>query len=161
MKNLSEKLLIRDGALLSDKKFPRPLVMTNGVFDILHRGHVEYLNAAARLGACLLVAVNSDSSVRGLSKGNDRPINSAEDRAYLLAGLESVGFVTVFHELTPLNLIREIRPEVYTKGGDYQIDTLEETKLISEWNGRAISIPFRNGYSTTSLIERIRLTHLR
>jgi rfaE bifunctional protein nucleotidyltransferase chain/domain len=137
---------------------PRPLVMTNGVFDILHRGHVSYLQQASELGASLLVAVNSDSSARMLGKGPDRPLNSADDRAYVLSGLNSVDLLIFFDELTPIELIKAIRPDIYVKGGDYEIDTMEETKVVRSWGGQSIAIPFVNGFSTTALVDRIRLT---
>jgi rfaE bifunctional protein nucleotidyltransferase chain/domain len=135
---------------------PRPLVMTNGVFDVLHRGHVSYLQRASELGACLLVAVNSDLSARMLGKGPDRPLNTAEDRAYLLGGLESVNFLTFFDSRTPLELIETVRPDIYVKGGDYDMETLEESRVVRSWGGQVVAIPFVHGYSTTSLVNRIR-----
>ena len=135
---------------------PRPLVFTNGVFDVLHRGHVTYLAEARRLGAGLLVAVNTDASVRMLGKGDDRPLNAEADRAEVLAALESVTHVMLFSEKTPCALIQQLRPEVYVKGGDYDIETLEETRLVRSWGGRSESIPMVNGYSTTELVRRIR-----
>lgn len=134
----------------------RPLVMTNGVFDVLHRGHVSYLSRAAELGASLLVAVNNDASARMLGKGPDRPLNSAEDRAYVLAGLASVDIVTFFDTRTPVDLVREIRPDIYVKGGDYDMETLEETRVVRSWGGQSLAIPFVNGFSTTALVQRIR-----
>jgi rfaE bifunctional protein nucleotidyltransferase chain/domain len=134
----------------------RPLVMTNGVFDVLHRGHVSYLHRAAELGASLLVAVNSDRSARMLGKGSDRPLNTAEDRAYVLAGLQSVALVTYFDTRTPVKLIQAARPDIYVKGGDYDIDTLEEAEVVRSWGGRAVAIPFVEGFSTTALVQRIR-----
>ena len=135
---------------------PRPLVMTNGVFDVLHRGHVSYLHRAAELGASLLVAVNSDASARMLGKGPDRPLNAAEDRAYVLAGLASVDMVTFFDTRTPVELIRAIRPDIYVKGGDYDMETLEETRVVRSWGGQSVAIPFVDGFSTTALVQRIR-----
>lgn len=135
---------------------PRPLVFTNGVFDVLHRGHVNYLHQAAALGGSLIVAVNSDASARMLGKGPDRPLNRAEDRAAVLAGLASVALVTFFDERTPVELIQEIRPDLYIKGGDYDMETLEETRVVRSWGGDALAIPFVDGYSTTSLVKRIR-----
>jgi rfaE bifunctional protein nucleotidyltransferase chain/domain len=135
---------------------PRPLVMTNGVFDVLHRGHVSYLHRAAELGGSLLVAVNSDASARMLGKGPDRPLNAAEDRAYVLAGLKSVALVTFFDTRTPVELIRAIRPDIYVKGGDYDMDTLEETRVVRSWGGQSVVIPFVDGFSTTALVQRIR-----
>jgi rfaE bifunctional protein nucleotidyltransferase chain/domain len=137
-------------------KLPRPLVFTNGVFDILHRGHASYLAQARALGASLVVGVNSDVSVKMLGKGDDRPINSESDRQALLAALESVNLVIVFSEQTPVNLIEQIHPDIYVKGGDYEIDTLEETKLVKTWGGKAVAIPFLYERSTTSLLGKIR-----
>lgn len=137
-------------------KLPRPLVFTNGVFDILHRGHASYLAQARALGASLVVGVNSDASVKMLGKGDDRPINTEADRQALLAALESVDLVVVFSEQTPVNLIEQIHPDIYVKGGDYEIDTLAETKLVKTWGGKAIAIPFLYERSTTSLLGKIR-----
>ena len=123
-------------------KLPRPLVFTNGVFDILHRGHASYLAQARALGASLVVGVNSDTSVKMLGKGDDRPINSEADRQALLAALESVDMAVLFVEQTPVSLIEKIRPDIYVKGGDYEIDTLAETRLVKTWGGKAIAIPF-------------------
>ena len=135
---------------------PRPLVFTNGVFDILHRGHVSYLAQARALGASLIVGVNSDASVKMLGKGDDRPINSEADRQTLLAALESVDMAVLFTEQTPVNLIEKIRPDIYVKGGDYEIDTLAETHLVKSWGGKAVAIPFLYERSTTSLLGKIR-----
>lgn len=137
-------------------KLPRPIVFTNGVFDILHRGHASYLAQARALGASLVVGVNSDSSVKMLGKGDDRPINSEADRQALLAALESVDMTVIFTEQTPVNLIAVIRPDIYVKGGDYEIDTLAETQLVKTWGGKAIAIPFIYERSTTSLLGKIR-----
>jgi rfaE bifunctional protein nucleotidyltransferase chain/domain len=137
-------------------KLPRPLVFTNGVFDILHRGHTSYLAQARALGASLVVGVNSDASVKMLGKGDDRPINSEADRQALLAALESVDMAVLFTEQTPVNLIEKIRPDIYVKGGDYEIDTLAETRLVKTWGGKAIAIPFLYERSTTGLLGKIR-----
>ena len=137
-------------------KLPRPLVFTNGVFDILHRGHASYLAQARALGASLVVGVNSDASVKMLGKGEDRPINSEADRQALLAALESVDMAVLFAEQTPVSLIEKIRPNIYVKGGDYEIDTLEETCLVKTWGGKAIAILFLYERSTTSLLGKIR-----
>lgn len=136
--------------------FARPLVFTNGVFDILHRGHVSYLDEAAQLGATLVVAVNTDASVRRLGKGADRPLNVQADRAALLAALASVSYVTFFHEDTPLELIGQLRPDVIVKGGDYDMSVLPETALVESWGGCAVAIPFEFQRSTTSLVRKIR-----
>ena len=138
--------------------WPRPLVFTNGVFDVLHRGHVVYLAAARELGAGLLVAVNSDVSARLQGKGPDRPLNAESDRLIVLAALESVSFVTLFDEKTPCELLSRCRPDLYVKGGDYDMETLEETRLMRSWGGRSLAIPFVEGYSTSALVRRIRGT---
>lgn len=137
-------------------KLPRPLVFTNGVFDILHRGHASYLAQAKALGASLVVGVNSDASVKMLGKGDDRPINTEVDRQALLAALESVDMAVLFVEQTPVELIEKIRPDIYVKGGDYEIDTLAETRLVKSWGGTAVAIPFLYERSTTSLLGKIR-----
>lgn len=141
---------VRQGSL------PRPLVFTNGVFDILHRGHVSYLDEAAQLGASLVVALNTDASVRRLGKGDDRPLNALEDRLALIAALGCVDAVTRFDEDTPLELIEALRPDVIVKGGDYVMETLPETARVQSWGGRAVAIPFRFQRSTTALLGRIR-----
>ena len=139
-------------------EWPRPLVFTNGVFDVLHRGHVTYLAAARELGAALLVAVNSDTSARLQGKGPDRPLNREADRLIVLAALESVSFVTLFEEKTPCELLARCRPDLYVKGGDYDMETLQETRLMRSWGGRSLAIPFVEGYSTSALVSRIRGT---
>jgi D-glycero-beta-D-manno-heptose 1-phosphate adenylyltransferase len=141
---------------VAERVWTRPLVLTNGVFDVLHRGHVVYLAAARDLGATLLVGVNSDASARRLGKGPDRPLNREEDRLLVLAGLESVSCLVLFDEMTPCALIESCRPDVYVKGGDYDIEALEETRLVRSWGGRSVSIDFVSGYSTTALLGRIR-----
>jgi rfaE bifunctional protein nucleotidyltransferase chain/domain len=152
------KILSRDAlaALAASGELPRPLIFTNGVFDILHRGHATYLDQAAQLGATLVVAINTDESVRRLGKGDDRPLNRQEDRAALLAALGCVGFVTTFHEDTPIEIIAELRPDVIVKGGDYDMDKLPETALVKTWGARAVAIPFEFERSTTSLVKKIR-----
>jgi rfaE bifunctional protein nucleotidyltransferase chain/domain len=135
---------------------PRPLVFTNGVFDILHRGHVSYLAQARELGAALVIGLNSDASARGLGKGPERPLNGEADRACVLAALESVSLVTLFDEPTPVELLKLVRPERYVKGGDYDIETLEETRWVRSWGGDACALPFVDGYSTSALLRRIR-----
>lgn len=143
-------------AQLAQGKWPRPIVFTNGVFDLLHRGHVTYLDEAAQLGASLIVAINSDASARRLGKGPDRPLNQAEDRAALLAALECVTAVTFFEEDTPVEIIRRLKPDLIVKGGDYDMETLPETALVRSWGGDAVAIPFEFNRSTTSLVNRIR-----
>lgn len=141
---------------IASGKLPRPLVFTNGVFDILHRGHVSYLAEAAALGACLVVAVNTDDSVRRLGKGDDRPLNSTEDRAALLAALASTSAVTYFAEDTPEALIAILKPDLIVKGGDYDMEVLPETALVRSWGGDAVAIPFEFNRSTTALVRKIR-----
>jgi D-glycero-beta-D-manno-heptose 1-phosphate adenylyltransferase len=133
-----------------------PVVFTNGVFDILHRGHVTYLADAKALGATLIVGVNSDASVRTLNKGDDRPINREADRMALLAALESVDWVVMFEETTPLELIDAVRPDVLVKGGDYDMDKLAESALVRGWGGSALAIPFEHDRSTTALLKKVR-----
>ena len=137
-------------------KLPRPMVFTNGVFDILHRGHASYLAQARELGASLVVGVNLDASVKMLGKGDDRPINTEADRQALLAALASVDVVALFTEQTPVQLIEKIRPDIYVKGGDYEIDTLPETRVVKMWGGKAVAIPFIYERSTTTLLGKIR-----
>ena len=134
----------------------RPLVFTNGVFDILHRGHVSYLAEARALGASLVLGLNSDASARQLGKGPDRPLNAEADRACVLAALESVSLVVLFDEPTPVELLKRVRPDVYVKGGDYDIEALEETRWVRSWGGQAHALSFVDGYSTTALVKRIR-----
>lgn len=134
----------------------RPLVFTNGVFDILHRGHASYLAQARSLGASLLVAVNSDRSVRNLGKGPDRPINVLDDRLALLAALESVSLVTWFDEDTPLALINQVRPDVLVKGGDWAPENMVGAAEVKSWGGTVHSIPFIFDRSTTATLNRIR-----
>ena len=144
--NLQEKL----------SALPKPVVFTNGVFDILHRGHVSYLAQAKSLGKSLVIGVNTDASVRLLGKGDDRPLNVESDRLTLLAALESVDLVVLFTEPTPVELMAKINPDIYVKGGDYEIDTLAETALVKSWGGKAYAIPFIHDRSTTALLRKIR-----
>ena len=134
----------------------RPLVFTNGVFDILHRGHVTYLARARALGASLLVALNTDSSARRLDKGVNRPVNLLADRAAVVAALQAVDLVTWFDEDTPLALIGLVRPERLVKGGDWSPETIVGAKEVESWGGTVHSIAFEHQRSTTELIEQIR-----
>jgi rfaE bifunctional protein nucleotidyltransferase chain/domain len=134
----------------------RPLVFTNGVFDLLHRGHVTYLAQARRLGASLVVGVNSDDSVRRLGKGADRPINPLADRTAVLAALEAVSLVTWFEEDTPLALVLACRPDVLVKGGDWKVDAIAGAREVAGWGGTVHSIPFEHERSTSRLLDRIR-----
>jgi len=132
------------------------VVFTNGVFDVLHRGHATYLAQARSLGASLVVALNTDASSKRLGKGDDRPLNKLEDRVALIAALASVSLVTWFDEDTPYQIIDALRPDVLVKGGDYDMATLAETQLVLSYGGRAQAIPFVSGYSTTALVQKIR-----
>ncbi len=150
------KICARDQAARRLASLAGPVVFTNGVFDVLHRGHATYLAQARSLGATLVVGLNTDASARRLGKGTDRPLNNETDRAILLAALESVSLVTWFDEDTPVGLIEELRPDVLVKGGDYDMDRLPETALVRSWGGQALAIPFVAGYSTSALVQRIR-----
>jgi len=134
----------------------RPLVFTNGVFDILHRGHVTYLAQARALGQSLVLALNSDDSVRRLGKGADRPVNPLEDRLAVAAALESIDLVTWFDDDTPLALIQLCKPDVLVKGGDWPIDRIVGATETRSWGGSVHAIPFEHERSTTSLLARIR-----
>ena len=134
----------------------RSVIFTNGVFDLLHRGHVTYLDQAAQLGEVLIVAVNTDASAKRLGKGPDRPLNMAADRMAVLAALASVDAVTYFDEDTPYDLIGLLKPDVIVKGGDYEMNALPETALVKSWGGRAVAIDFEHERSTTALVKRIR-----
>jgi rfaE bifunctional protein nucleotidyltransferase chain/domain len=151
-----DKLASRADAVARIAALPQPVVFTNGVFDVLHRGHAVYLAQARQLGASLVVALNTDASARRLGKGADRPLNNEQDRAALLAALESVSLVTWFDEDTPLQLVAEIRPAVLVKGGDYDMGKLAEARLVESYGGRALAIAFVPGYSTSGLVQRIR-----
>jgi D-beta-D-heptose 7-phosphate kinase/D-beta-D-heptose 1-phosphate adenosyltransferase len=151
------KLLSREEAI---ERFGRPrqdrVVFTNGCFDLLHRGHVSYLNAAKALGASLVVGVNTDASVRRLNKGSGRPFVSQEDRAYLLASLECVDAVCIFDEDTPLRLISALLPDVLVKGADYAIDQVVGREAVEAAGGLVVLVPLVSGYSTSALLQRIR-----
>ncbi|HYW13274.1 MAG TPA: D-glycero-beta-D-manno-heptose 1-phosphate adenylyltransferase [Longimicrobium sp.] len=153
----ADKLLSRDEVL---HRFGRPrrgtVVFTNGVFDILHRGHVEYLYAARALGDALVVGLNTDDSVRRLGKGADRPINAEADRALVLAGLGCVDAVTLFGDDTPRDLIAALLPDVLVKGGDYTVDTIAGADEVRAAGGRVDVIPLVPGRSTTAILERAR-----
>ena len=138
------------------QSLPRPLVFTNGVFDVLHRGHVTYLAQARALGASLIVALNSDASTRRLNKGDDRPINPLADRAAVIASLEAVSAVTWFDADTPLALILALRPDVLIKGGDWKPADIVGAADVSGWGGTVHSIPFLHQKSTTALLDAIR-----
>ncbi|MFZ3322053.1 MAG: adenylyltransferase/cytidyltransferase family protein [Usitatibacter sp.] len=147
-----------DPAQLADRAgaLKRPLVFTNGVFDILHRGHVTYLAEARALGASLAVALNSDASAKRLGKGDDRPVNTLEDRMAVVAALESVALVTWFDEDTPIQRILACKPDHLVKGGDWSVDKIVGAKEVAGWGGKVHSIPFRHDLSTTKLLAKIR-----
>lgn len=153
---LTDKLCTSDQLPVRLAALPRPLVFTNGVFDVLHRGHVIYLDQARALGASLVVALNTDASARRLGKGPDRPLNNEVDRACVIAALASSTLVTWFDEDTPLELIRLVRPDLLVKGGDYDMAKLAETALVQSWGGQARVLPFVQGYSTTALVNKIK-----
>ena len=150
------KLCTREQAPARIAALPRPLVFTNGVFDVMHRGHVTYLAQARAQGASLIVALNTDASARRLGKAPERPLNNQEDRAVMMAALASVDLVTWFDEDTPLELISELRPDVLVKGGDYDMQKLAETQVVQAYGGRALALPFVSGYSTTALVAKIK-----
>jgi len=132
------------------------IVFTNGVFDLLHRGHVEYLTEARALGNCLIVGINSDASVQRLGKGADRPLVAEADRAAVVAALRSVDMVLIFDDDTPERLIREVRPDVLVKGGDWAKEAIVGREFVESYGGRVVSVPLRAGFSTTALVERVR-----
>ena len=135
---------------------PKPIVFTNGVFDVLHKGHVVYLEQARELGASLVVALNTDASAKRLGKGADRPLNNEQDRAAVIAALASVSLVTWFDDNTPLKLIKDLKPDIWVKGADYDMQKLAETAIVESYGGRAVAIKFVDGYSTTALVQKIR-----
>ena len=133
-----------------------PVVFTNGVFDVLHRGHASYLAQARSLGGSLVVALNSDASARRLGKGPDRPLNNELDRAALMAALESVSLVTWFDEDTPIERILDCKPDILVKGGDWSVDTIVGAPEVRSWGGKVVSIPFLHDTSTTAMVTKIR-----
>lgn len=151
-----DKIVTGEDALERVAALPRPVVFTNGVFDVLHRGHATYLAQARALGGSLVVALNTNASARRLGKGPDRPLNNEQDRAVIMAALESVSVVTWFDQDTPIELISALKPDILVKGGDYDMQTLAETAVVQGYGGRALAIPFVDGYSTTALVRKIR-----
>ena len=135
---------------------PKPVVLTNGVFDILHRGHVTYLAQARALGASLVVAANTDASVKRLGKGDDRPLNTCEDRMAVLAALESVSLVVPFDEDTALEIVQQSQPDIYAKGGDYDMSAIPEGQAVLAYGGRAVAIDFEHDRSTSKLLAKVR-----
>jgi len=152
----TDNVATREDALARIASLPRPLVMTNGVFDILHRGHVAYLEAARAEGASLVVAVNSDASVKRLGKADDRPLNTLDDRMAVVAGLGCVDLVVPFDDDTPRDLIVAAMPDVLVKGGDYTAQTTAGAAEVIAHGGRFAAIPFTFDRSTTALVKRIR-----
>jgi rfaE bifunctional protein nucleotidyltransferase chain/domain len=152
------KIVSLEAALSWRQRLTAPLVFTNGVFDLLHPGHVDYLEAARNLGGHLIVGVNSDRSARALGKGTGRPILDQAARARVLAGLASVDCVVLFDEPTPLTLITALAPDVLVKGGDYTRESIVGAAEVERRGGRVVVIPLTTGYSTTDLVERCRAT---
>ena len=158
MPDFETKLCSRDELQARAAALPKPVVVTNGVFDILHRGHVTYLAQARALGASLVVALNTAASVKRLGKGDDRPLNSCEDRMAVLAALESVSLVVPFSEDSALEVVQEITPEIYVKGGDYDMAAIPEGKAVLAYGGQAVAIDFEHDRSTTKLLTKVRGT---
>jgi rfaE bifunctional protein nucleotidyltransferase chain/domain len=157
MIDFEQKMCTRAELAARVAALPKPVVMTNGVFDILHRGHVTYLAQARSLGASLVVAANTDASVKRLGKGDDRPLNNCEDRMALLAALESVSLVVPFDEDTALEAVLQARPEIYAKGGDYDMTAIPEGKAVLAYGGKAVAIDFEHDRSTTKLLAKVRM----
>jgi len=156
MPDFEEKICSRDDLVARAAALPKPVVLTNGVFDILHRGHVTYLAQARALGASLVVALNTDASVKRLGKGDDRPLNTCDDRMAVLAALESVSLVVPFSEDSALEVVQEIKPEIYAKGGDYAMDEIPEGRAVLAYGGQAVAIDFEHDRSTTKLLTKVR-----
>ena len=156
MPNFENKLSDRASLQQRIASLPKPVVMTNGVFDILHRGHVTYLAQARALGASLVVAVNTDASVKRLGKGDDRPLNSCADRMAVLAALESVSLVLEFDEDTALQAVQAAHPDIYVKGGDYDMTTIPEGQAVLAYGGKAVAIDFEHDRSTSKLLAKVR-----
>lgn len=156
MGSTADKLLSLAAAVAWRQGLPGRLVFTNGVFDLLHPGHVEYLEAARALGDALLVAVNTDRSARELAKGTERPIAGEAARARVVAALVAVDRVVLFDAPTPLDCIAALRPDILVKGGDYTRDTVVGAELVLATGGRVVIVPLLSGFSTTALVERCR-----
>lgn len=154
--SFENKLCSRDQLAARAAALPKPVVVTNGVFDILHRGHVTYLAQARALGASLVVAVNTDASVKRLGKGDDRPLNACEDRMAVLAALESVSLVVPFSEDSALEVVQQIEPEIYAKGGDYDMTAIPEGRAVLAYGGKPVAIDFEHDRSTTKLLTKVR-----
>jgi rfaE bifunctional protein nucleotidyltransferase chain/domain len=156
MPTFEEKISTRDELKARVAALPKPVVLSNGVFDILHRGHVTYLAQARALGASLVVAVNTDASVKRLGKGDDRPLNHCGDRMAVLAALESVSLVVPFSEDSALEVVQEALPEIYVKGGDYDMAAIPEGKAVLAYGGQAVAIDFEHDRSTSKLLTKVR-----
>ncbi len=156
MPDFEKKICSRAALAERIARLPRPLVLTNGVFDILHRGHVTYLAQARALGASLVVAVNTDGSVKRLGKGDERPLNGNDDRMAVLAALASVSLVVPFDEDTALEVVQQARPDIYVKGGDYDMSAIPEGRAVMAYGGRAVAIEFKHDRSTTKLLSKAR-----
>jgi rfaE bifunctional protein nucleotidyltransferase chain/domain len=156
MANFETKICTREELKARVAALPKPVVLTNGVFDILHRGHVTYLAQARELGGSLVVAVNTDASVKRLGKGDDRPLNTLHDRMSVLAALEAVSLVVPFDEDTALETVDEAHPEIYAKGGDYIMTEIPEGKAVIAYGGKAVAIDFEHDRSTTKLLAKVR-----
>ncbi|MDQ9169041.1 D-glycero-beta-D-manno-heptose 1-phosphate adenylyltransferase [Oxalobacteraceae bacterium R-40] len=156
MPDFEKKICSREQLKQRIAELPKPVVLTNGVFDILHRGHVTYLAEARELGASLVVAVNTDASVRRLGKGDDRPLNTCDDRMALLAALASVDMVVCFDEDSAKQVVLEAKPDIYVKGGDYEMQAIPEGRAVAAYGGRAVAIAFKHDRSTTKLLNKVR-----
>jgi len=154
-KPLKRKLLNIDELRAAVNANGRPLVFTNGVFDLLHAGHVTYLEQAKTMGHSLFVGVNSDDSVKRLGKGDNRPFNKLMDRMIVLAALECVDYVVPFEHDTPIELIKVLKPDILVKGGDWAIENIVGSTEVASWGGRTVSIPFEYNVSTTEIARRI------
>ncbi|HEX8605204.1 MAG TPA: adenylyltransferase/cytidyltransferase family protein [Pseudoduganella sp.] len=156
MPSFEDKICSREQLRARVAALPKPVVVTNGVFDILHRGHVTYLAQARELGAALVVAANTDASVKRLGKGDDRPLNTLDDRMAVLAALASVDLVVPFDEDTALEAVLEARPEIYAKGGDYDMTAIPEGQAVLAYGGKAVAIDFEHDRSTSKLLAKVR-----
>lgn len=156
MPSFETKICSREELQARVAALPKPVVLTNGVFDILHRGHVTYLAQARALGASLVVAINTDASVKRLGKGDDRPLNGCDDRMAVLAALESVSLVVPFSEDSALEVVTQARPGIYVKGGDYRMDRIPEGQAVLAYGGQVRAIDFEHDRSTSKLLKKVR-----
>lgn len=156
MPDFEAKICARSELAARAAQLPQPVVLTNGVFDIVHRGHVTYLAQARALGAALVVAINTDASVRRLGKGDDRPLNSCADRMAVIAALQSVSLVVEFDEDTALAVVSQAHPAIYAKGGDYDMNAIPEGRAVLAYGGQAIAIDFEHDRSTSQLLSKVR-----